>query len=75
MSRPFFARDRISDFDIFERYVVRSGQTHAKPPHASIRHTEDAIKRAKARVTEGVPIDFQVRRAWGSPDYRTSIDV
>nr|BAL05190.1 cytochrome P450 [Phanerodontia chrysosporium] len=41
MTRPFFSRDRISHFDVFDR------------------HAEDALKLAKARLSEGVPIDWQ----------------
>jgi len=44
MTRPFFSKERISHFDVFER------------------HADDAITQAKERLTEGYPIDFQVRR-------------
>lgn len=44
MTRPFFSKDRIGHFDIFEK------------------HAEDAIGQLKARLREGYPIDFQVRR-------------
>lgn len=44
MTRPFFSRNRISDFDNFER------------------HTENTISTIKARLTQGYPIDFQVRK-------------
>jgi len=43
MTRPFFSKERISHFDVFER------------------HADDAITQAKERLTEGYPIDFQVR--------------
>ncbi|KAF7325137.1 Cytochrome P450 [Mycena kentingensis (nom. inval.)] len=41
MTRPFFHRERITDFDLFDH------------------HAENAIKRAKERLREGIPIDFQ----------------
>ncbi|KAF5354121.1 hypothetical protein D9756_007165 [Leucocoprinus leucothites] len=41
ITRPFFTRDRVTDFDNFER------------------HTQEALKRAKARLAKGYPIDFQ----------------
>ncbi|EKM75106.1 hypothetical protein AGABI1DRAFT_132556 [Agaricus bisporus var. burnettii JB137-S8] len=41
ITRPFFTKDRISDFELFER------------------HTDEALRKAKARLTEGYPIDFQ----------------
>ncbi|KAF7762028.1 hypothetical protein Agabi119p4_10020 [Agaricus bisporus var. burnettii] len=41
ITRPFFAKDRISDFELFERY------------------TDEALRKAKARLAEGYPIDFQ----------------
>ncbi|EKM60409.1 uncharacterized protein PHACADRAFT_83524 [Phanerochaete carnosa HHB-10118-sp] len=41
MTRPFFSRDRISHFDVFDR------------------HAEEALNHAKARVSEGVPFDWQ----------------
>ncbi|KAF8996820.1 cytochrome P450 monooxygenase pc-3 [Cyathus striatus] len=41
MTRPFFIKDRISDFDIFAV------------------HGDEALKQAKARLSEGYPIDFQ----------------
>lgn len=43
ITRPFFTKDRISDFELFER------------------HTDEALRKAKARLAEGYPIDFQVR--------------
>ncbi|KAJ3576017.1 hypothetical protein NP233_g717 [Leucocoprinus birnbaumii] len=41
VTRPFFTKDRISDFDIFER------------------HTQATFAKARARLSEGYPIDFQ----------------
>ncbi|KAJ3576023.1 hypothetical protein NP233_g712 [Leucocoprinus birnbaumii] len=41
ITRPFFTRDRVTDFDNFEK------------------HSQEALKRAKARLAEGYPIDFQ----------------
>jgi hypothetical protein len=51
MTRPFFTKDRISDFELFER------------------HTSDTLQRAKSRLAEGYPIDFQVRF---SPNLQTN---
>jgi hypothetical protein len=42
ITRPFFTKDRVSDFENFER------------------HTQAALKSARARLAEGFPIDFQV---------------
>ncbi|KAI4524726.1 cytochrome P450 [Schizophyllum commune Loenen D] len=41
MTRPFFTRDRIGDFDNFDR------------------HASDAIAQLRARLREGLPVDFQ----------------
>ncbi|KXN86976.1 Cytochrome P450 52A3-A [Leucoagaricus sp. SymC.cos] len=41
ITRPFFTRDRVSDFDNFER------------------HAQATLQKAKARLVEGYPIDFQ----------------
>lgn len=43
MTRPFFVRDRITDFNIFDNHAI------------------DAINQAKSRLSQGYPIDFQVR--------------
>ena len=43
MTRPYFTKERISHFELFNR------------------HAEKAIAKAKARLNEGLPIDFQVR--------------
>jgi len=43
ITRPFFTRDRVTDFDNFDK------------------HAQHALQMAKARLTEGYSIDFQVR--------------
>lgn len=42
ITRPFFTRDHVTDFDNFDK------------------HAQHALKMAKARLTEGHSIDFQV---------------
>ena len=43
MSRPFFAKEKIQHFQIFDR------------------HASDAVGQIRDRLTEGAPIDIQVR--------------
>lgn len=41
ITRPFFSKDKIAHFDIFDR------------------HADDLLRKVKARLAEGFPIDFQ----------------
>ena len=61
MTRPFFSKDRITHFDIFDRQenlqlllaqlIDRTGFR---------RHALDAIQQMKSRVKEGYAVDWQV---------------
>jgi len=46
MTRPYFTKERISHFELFDR------------------HAEVAIAKMKQRLSQGIPIDFQVLGNW-----------
>ncbi len=58
MTRPFFTRDRISHFELFERHA---GTKHYPPPSMLTPFPVDhAIAKIKERHRDGYAIDFQV---------------
>lgn len=64
MTRPFFSRDRITHFDIFDRYVrahsTPSFHGHTRPcSPQKFRHAEHALDKVAARLREGIPVDWQ----------------
>ena len=63
MTRPFFSKDRITHFDIFDRYAhpLHHRILRFEPTSDCImpRHAEHTLNKVAARLKEGVPVNWQ----------------
>ena len=60
MTRPFFSKDRVSHFEIFDRQAFAVILILVYLTLSIHRHANDALQQMKARAKEGYAVDWQV---------------